>query len=149
MSSTTMATTSLRVHALLGHGRFSSIFLAQRNDDPDLLVLKCHNRVDIVADPDAVLHVIREKWAMETIARLPHPFVVQHRCSHVDGDFVFYAMENVGGGDMYSMLQLRGGHLPPADVRFYAGELALALGHVHSFDVMHRDVKVRSLPAPM
>ena len=58
-------------------------------------------------------------------------------------------MENVGGGDMYSMLLQRGGYLPLADVRFYAGELALALGHVHSFDVMHRDVKVRSLPAPM
>ena len=142
-----MAHSTLRLHGLLCSGEFSSLFLAQRNDDHEITVAKCFNRACVRRNPEMLRRILREKWVMETLCRLPHPFIVGHRYAHIDHDTVFLGMENVGGGDIFSLLQKRG-PFSPEQVRCYAGELCLALGHVHSFDIMYRDLKVNALPPP-
>ena len=132
----------LRLHGLISSGEFSTLFLAQRNTDTEIVVVKCFDRSFIRRSPEAVMRVVREKWAMETLARLPHPCIVANRFAHIDDGFVFLGMENVGGGDVCTELQ-RTGPFPPERVRVYAAEICMALGHMHSFDIMFRDLKVR------
>ena len=135
------ATTTLRLHGLLQNGEFSSILLAQRDNDAEITVLKCFNRVHVQRNPEALRRVLRERWSFDMLSRLPHPFHVGMRFAHVDGDAVFLGMEHVGGGDLFSLLQ-QYGPLSPDHSRVYAAEVALALGHVHAFDMMYRDLKV-------
>ena len=139
-------TQSLRLHGLVRNGEYSSIFLAQRNKEAGVVVVKSFNRAFVRQRPEVLRRVLREKWALETLGRLPHPFIVAKCFSHIDNRSVFLGMENVGGGDMFTVLQSRGA-FRPRQALSYMGEICLALGHVHSFDIMYRDLKVRA-PCP-
>lgn len=131
-------TTVLLAHSLMGDGEFSSLFVAQRASE--VIVLKCYSRATAAEHPEARDRALRERWCMESLARLPHPFVVAFEGSYVHVDTLIIAMTHLGGGDLFTVLQQHGS-LPPARVRFYMAEVVLALGHLHSFDIMHRDVK--------
>jgi serine/threonine protein kinase len=99
-------------------------------------------------DTDAGTRILHERALLELVnCRGGHPFVVGFRFAIVDSTFAYLAMDNVGGGDMYSLLQ-RHGPFPPRAARVYVAEVVLALAHLHSFDVVHRDVKVPCDAAP-
>ena len=131
---------TIRLHGLLCSGEFSSLFLAQHNTENEIVVAKCFKRSLMRQNPDSLRRMLREKWALETVSRLPHPFIVGARFAHIDDETAFLGMENVGGGDIFSLVQQRG-PFQPEQVLCYAGEICLALGHVHSFDIMYRDLK--------
>ena len=75
------------------------------------------------------------------MALLPHPFIIRHLYSAQNGTFLFLGMENVGGGDVFTLLQQRGPLAPELASNLRGRGLPLALGHVHSFDVVFRDLK--------
>ena len=133
--------TTIRLQRLVSSGDLSSVFVARRNNDDDAVVVKCYNRDIVRTSQERLQRVLRERHALEMAALLPHPFVVGFRFAHVDPTFVYLGMENVGGGDLFSLMHTRG-PFAPAQVRLYAAELCLALGHLHSIDMVHRDVKV-------
>jgi len=82
-----------------------------------------------------------KKSTLELVSRLPHAFVVGFRFAHLVAiSDIALGMEYVGGGDLSELL-FRQGPLNPTQALFYMFEILLALGHMHSFDVMHRDVK--------
>jgi serine/threonine protein kinase len=58
-------------------------------------------------------------------------------------------MECVQGGELYSRIHAnqghRGGALDPNAVAFYAANVVVALRHLHSKDIVYRDLKVRCL----
>jgi len=58
----------------------------------------------------------------------------------MDNVLSYLCMDNVGGGDLYSLIQRHGPFAPEA-TKAYVAEIVLALAHLHSFDVVHRDVK--------
>ena len=67
------------------------------------------------------------------------PFVVQLVFAAATPSCVFLGMEFCSGGDLYTLMSHE--ELRPADVLFYACEIGEALGHVHSRDVLHCDIK--------
>ena len=132
---------TLFLHGLISSGDFSSVFLAGKADDSSVpVVIKCFTRSLVTQNADSLTRVWREQHSLASLAVKPHPFVVRHLFSHVDDTFLFLGMENVGGGDMFTLLQ-RMGPLPPEFAKVYTAEMVLALGHVHSFDIIYRDLK--------
>jgi len=73
-----------------------------------------------------------------------HPFVVQYHFADVDRDCFYIGMENVSGPDLFTHLMTHGPLDEPA-AQLVAGELALALGHLHSLDIVHADVKSENI----
>ena len=49
-------------------------------------------------------------------------------------------MDYVGGGDLFALIQWKE-QLPEAWVRTYSAQIVLALEHIHSFNVIFRDLK--------
>jgi len=92
---------------------------------------------------------------LELVNSRAHPFVVGFRFALMDASFAYIGMHHVGGGDLFSVLQQHG-PFPPDGAKIYVAEVVLALAHLHSFDVVHQDVKVsvtrrstkRALPSP-
>ena len=83
---------------------------ATRNGDGEIVVVKAFDRsfIEQVQNRNSLVRVLREKHVMQTVARLPHPFLVSIRFSCIDPDCACIGMENVGGGDLYALLQRRG-----------------------------------------
>jgi serine/threonine protein kinase len=133
---------SLSLLGLVANGEFNSIFVAQQASQPGVVVVKVLNHA-AHGNEDAAQRLLNERALLETVSSRPHPFVVGFRFAMVDATFAYLGMENVGGGDLFSLLQ-RHGPFPPEAAKMYVAEVALALAHLHSFDIVHRDVKVRS-----
>ena len=135
-----MQADTIELYGLVSAGEFSSVFHAQRNHAGPLHVVKCFRKATASGTASSYQRVWRERSNSAGLALLPHPFIIRHLYSAQNGTFLFLGMENVGGGDVFTLLQQRG-PLAPELARVYAAEVSLALGHVHSFDVVFRDLK--------
>jgi serine/threonine protein kinase len=74
---------------------------------------------------------------------VPHTNLVGYEGSLLTDEAAVLCIENVGGGDLFTLLERRG-PFAPEQARIYIGEICLALGHLHSLDIIHRDVTVRT-----
>jgi len=144
-----MATGPMQIQLLhteaLSAGHFSSVFIGRVVGGPgEAVAIKTYERAPFV-DPDRGSRLsrqtLREARALGMLTELPSPFVVKGLFAAHDDARLLVGMELVGGGvDLFSLIHEVG----PIGVdwaRFYAAELTLALGHVHSFDIVYRDLK--------
>ncbi|CAK0836752.1 unnamed protein product [Prorocentrum cordatum] len=83
-----------------------------------------------------VARVMQEK---QLLGLVNHPFVVKLAGTFQDDARLFLLMELAGGGDLYSALG--SGKFDDACANFFAAEITLALGHIHSLDIAFRDLK--------
>jgi serine/threonine protein kinase len=100
--------------------------------------LKQTRKVDVVKKK-GMKFVLRER---RSLSSLDHPFIVKLCGSFMDRANLFLVMEYVPGGDLgWVCSRSDDKRLPEDDARFYASELLIALRHLHSVGMMHRDVK--------
>lgn len=77
---------------------------------------------------------------LEAMKRLDHPAVVNLHFSFHDRRRCFFVMDLMTGGDLRYYLRKR--YLfEEGDVAFYVACISSALEHIHSRNVIHRDVK--------
>jgi len=69
-----------------------------------------------------------------------HPFIVKHLCSFQDKAHLCIVMEYLNGGELFRLIR-KSHRLSPVVARFFSGEVVLALGHLHSMDIVYRDLK--------
>jgi serine/threonine protein kinase len=84
------------------------------------------------------------KSEVRLLSRLSHPFIVNLLGHCQDARRVYLLFEYVPGGELFSLLR-RSSHFSPAQASFYAAEIVLALGYVHSLGVAYRDLKPENL----
>jgi serine/threonine protein kinase len=76
----------------------------------------------------------------ETASRLRHPNAVQVEMVEQSGQYVYYAMEYVGGQTLDSVLKL-GGPFEEKRALTYMKKIADVLGAAHRMNILHRDIK--------
>ena len=126
----------IRMLSLVSSNELGSIFVADRGGDIELTTVKVFSLPEVRSKRQTAKKVMREKQTLELVSQLPHPFIVSFAYAHVDDERLFLGMELVGGGDLFSAMG-RVGNLSHDHASFIAGEVALALEHMHSFDVVH------------
>lgn len=57
---------------------------------------------------------------------------------------LYFVMPFVKGGELYKILKQHK-RLPEDVVRFYAAQIALAVGYLHGKGIMHRDLKLENI----
>jgi len=75
-------------------------------------------------------------------SQLHHTHIVKYLGSAVDGSNMYIFTKWVSGGSLQALVQSFGALVPQVAVRYIAQAL-LALSHIHSLGLVHRDVKVR------
>jgi len=133
----------IQLHAVISAGDFTSVFIGQVTGHHELVAVKAYQSAALT-DGDRgnrlSQQVLREQCAMDMMLGAPHPFVTRKCFAVHDAARLFVGMELVGGGDLMALMQTMG-PIGTAWARFYAAEITLALGHVHSFDLFYRDLK--------
>jgi tRNA A-37 threonylcarbamoyl transferase component Bud32/tetratricopeptide (TPR) repeat protein len=123
----------------LGRGGMATVYLAQD--------VKHRRRVAIkVLQPELAAALGRDRFLREiaTAARLNHPHILPlHDSGEADG-FVYYVMPYVEGESLRDRLR-RESQLAIEDAVRIASEVASALSHAHSNDVVHRDIKPENI----
>jgi len=124
----------------LSRGSFGKVFLVKKEATRDYYALKVLQKKDL-SRKNQLDHVLNER---KLLAMINSPFVVKLFYSFQTMDSLYMVMEYANGGDV-NMLLTSVGVLTEAWARFYTAELVLALEHIHSLGIVHRDIKPDNL----
>jgi serine/threonine-protein kinase len=123
----------------LGSGGMAIVYLAED--------LKHHRKVAVkVLRPElsAALGPERFLREIEIEARLTHPHILPLYDSGEAGGFLYYVMPYIEGESLRDRLD-REKQLPVEDALEITRDIAAALSHAHSHDVIHRDIKPENI----
>lgn len=121
---------------VLGKGSFGKVFLVRLLLTGQVYAMKVLKKSEVVRRRQ-VEHTKAERRIMGGI---DHPFIVSLRFAFQTGDKLFMVTDYCKGGELFFHLK-KFRTFPEPMVRFFAAELVSALAHLHSLDVVYRDLK--------
>jgi len=78
------------------------------------------------------------------LLQVKHPFIISMDYVFAKKMRIYFIMKYVSGGDLLMLLKEKK-KLPESQVIFYAGQIALALGYLHSCKIYYRDLKPENI----
>ena len=137
------------IHGLVGEGEFGKVMMATKKDTGQLYAMKVLRKEHLLLrGKTSVAQAITEKQVLQEMSARPHPFIVSLCYAFQDLEHLFLVMDFVGGGDLFTLLEQKQ-RFPEAWVEVYAGEMVLALEHVHAANVIFRDLKPENVMVAM
>ncbi|KAL6727105.1 hypothetical protein Aduo_009011 [Ancylostoma duodenale] len=134
-------TLDLRYVATVGTGTFGRVDLAWSEPTKQHYAVKKFNVHDVVQDGHTE-YVNRERKILRS---LENPFIVKLICTHMDKFNLFLVTEFVEGGELRDYLSDMSEEDLYDAVRFYSMEIIVALQHIHSKNIVLRDLKPENL----
>lgn len=125
---------------MLGKGAFGTVILVEKKDNKHLYALKSINKEDIIKKKQ-LEHTKTEKMILEHIN---YPFLVNLAYAFQTASNLHFAMQFMRGGELFQHLSVAR-KFDEQRALFYAAEISLALGHLHSKDIIYRDIKLENV----
>ncbi|XP_028436001.1 serine/threonine-protein kinase Sgk2b isoform X2 [Perca flavescens] len=126
---------------VIGKGSFGKVLLARHRKNKGYYAVKVLQKQMIVKRKEQ-RHVMVERSIL--LKGLQHPFLVGLHFSFQTRKMLYFVLDYVNGGELFYHLQ-REGSFPEPRAAFYAAEMALALGYLHSLDIVYRDLKPENI----
>lgn len=121
---------------MLGKGSFGQVFLVKKLDDGCYYALKVLNKRQITQN-NLLKYAMTEK---NVLSYIRHPFIVSLRYAFQTPQKLCLVLDYCPGGDLGSILS-REKKFSEELTRLYAAEILLALEHLHSLNIIYRDLK--------
>jgi serine/threonine protein kinase len=126
----------------LGTGTFGKVTLCRYLGTGQLCAVKRVLKAHVLRFKQEV-RLLNERACLRAF---DSPFVVRYYASFSDADHLFFCLEYLPGGELFTRIHTAkrgdGKHgLKPSHARFYAAEVILALEYLHSWHVLYRDLK--------
>ncbi|KAG7475986.1 serine serine/threonine-protein kinase Sgk1-like [Solea senegalensis] len=126
---------------MIGRGSFGKVLLAKHREQGGYYAVKVLQKQTIVKRQEQ-RHVMAERSVL--LKGLQHPFLVGLHFSFQTPSILYFVLDYVNGGELFYHLQ-REGSFPESRAAFYAAEMAMALGYLHSLDIVYRDLKPENI----
>jgi len=125
---------------VLGRGSFGKVMQVRKKSDGKVYAMKILKKRAIIAR-NQVEHTKAERKILQA---LQHPFLMTLRYAFQSKEKLYFVLDYFQGGELF--FHLKNNRRFPEDVaRLYVGEIALALGHLHSLSVIYRDLKPENI----
>lgn len=125
---------------LLGCGAFAKVYHARNRETGQSVAIKCVSKPKIVKSGLSG-NITRE---ISIMRRLRHPNIVRLFEVLASREKIYFVMEFVKGGELFSRLASKG-RFPEDQARRYFQQLVSAVGYCHARGVYHRDLKPENL----
>jgi cGMP-dependent protein kinase len=121
---------------IVGEGSFGSVRLVTHKTTKAMYALKCIRKSHVI-ETGQQKNVQMER---KILLQLFHPCIVQFVRTYKDEETIYFLMEFLGGGDLFTAIR-EIGMLTKSQAQFYAGSVILAIEYVHKCRLMYRDLK--------
>lgn len=125
-----------KIEKMIGKGTFGKVYLVRNVDTGNEYAMKCI-RKDIIIENEQMENIQLEKDILYTI---DHPFLVNMEFVFQNEVRIYFLMKFVKGGELFRhLVQVK--RFKEDQAKFFAAQVALALGHLHSKKILYRDLK--------
>ncbi|KAL5109531.1 hypothetical protein TcWFU_009964 [Taenia crassiceps] len=131
-----------RLVAVLGHGSFGKVLLAEYKQTNGYFALKTFRKVDVLRE-NCVDCMKVEKRVLQLVTEARHPCFVHMIACFQPQDYAVIVLDYLPGGDL--MQHIQSGPFDEARTVFYAACVVLALEYLHLNNIMYRDLKLENL----
>ena len=131
---------SFKIITVLGKGTFGKVYLTELIDDKSLYAIKAI-RKDVLIETEQVESTKQER---DILLECDHPFLCGMDYVFQNDLRLYFVMPFIRGGELYKHF-LKCKRFPESQVKFYAIQIVLALGYLHSKDICHRDMKLENI----
>lgn len=121
---------------VIGKGSFGKVMLVQDKKTKMLYAMKML-RKDHIVKRNQVEHTKAERVVLE---KAQHPFIVNLVYAFQTPKKLHFILEFAEGGELFFHLS-RAGRFSEGRSRFYSSEILLAIGYLHSLNIIYRDLK--------
>jgi len=132
--------TDFEVLTTLGTGTFGRVRLVKQLVSSQFFALKILKKSEIIR----LKQVAHIKSEITLLKMIQHPFVVNLIGHFQDERKLYMVLEYIHGGELFSHLR-REGRFSDDHARYYAAEIVLAFGYMHSMSIVYRDLKPENL----
>uniref|UniRef100_A0A671MT56 Serum/glucocorticoid regulated kinase 1 n=1 Tax=Sinocyclocheilus anshuiensis TaxID=1608454 RepID=A0A671MT56_9TELE len=126
---------------VIGKGSFGKVLLARHRSDEKFYAVKVLQKKAILKKKEEK-HIMSERNVL--LKNVKHPFLVGLHYSFQTADKLYFVLDYINGGELFYHLQRERCFLEPR-ARFYAAEIASALGYLHSLNIVYRDLKPENI----
>lgn len=125
----------------VGRGAYGTVYLCRRLIDKKLVIIKQIPVEQMTKDErQAALNEVK------VLSMLDHPNIIRYYENFLEDKALMIVMEYAEGGTVFEYLQQRNGRLLEEEeiLKFFA-QMLLSLQHVHSKQILHRDLKTQNI----
>ncbi|XP_073165923.1 serine/threonine-protein kinase Sgk2 isoform X4 [Lepidochelys kempii] len=126
---------------VIGKGSFGKVLLAKRKSDGMSYAVKVLQKKSILKKKEQT-HIMAERNVL--LKNVKHPFLVGLHYSFQTSEKLYFVLDYVNGGELFFHLQRERCFCEPR-ARFYAAEVASAVGYLHSLNIIYRDLKPENI----
>jgi protein kinase A len=131
---------SIDILQTLGTGAFGRVRLARVKSTGEYIAVKSLKKLQILKTKQ-MDHVYSEYNILRTTN---HPLLVNLKGFYQDPSYLYFGMEFVPGGDLFTYLR-RIGRFNSNQSMLYASQIILMFEYLHSMDIVYRDLKPENL----
>uniref|UniRef100_A0AAU7B9I7 3-phosphoinositide-dependent protein kinase 1 n=1 Tax=Pyrrhocoris apterus TaxID=37000 RepID=A0AAU7B9I7_PYRAP len=128
---------------VIGEGSFSTVYLTKDIHTSKEYAIKVCDKRHIIREKKTE-YVKRERDVLNTITSAGVPFFVKLYCTFQDTDSLYFVLSYAKNGELLQYIK-QVGAFDIESTRFYAGEILLALEHLHRLHIIHRDLKPENI----
>ncbi len=128
------------IKRIIGQGSFGKVFMIESKDTGKIFAMKSI-RKDIVIDNEQLENLKLEKNILLSVS---HPFLINMEYVIKSEFRVYFIMDFIQGGELFKHLQdIK--RFPEERAKFYAAQVAMALGYLHDSKILYRDLKPENI----
>ncbi|XP_018363747.1 PREDICTED: cGMP-dependent protein kinase 1-like isoform X2 [Trachymyrmex cornetzi] len=131
----------LETRGTLGVGGFGRVELVTLRSNPNKSFALKKLKKKVMVEQQQQEHVLNEKHIMQAC---DSPFICKLYQTYKDSKYVYFLMEVCLGGDVWTTLQRRR-LFDDVTTQFMVGCVVEALDHLHSLNIVYRDLKPENL----
>lgn len=124
----------------VGKGSFGKVIQVKHKKDGRVYAMKVLKK-DHIIKRKQFDHTMTERRILQEV---DHPFIVSLRFAFQTTSKLYMVFDFFNGGELFHYLSTTG-RFSEARARLYAAEITLAIGHVHSLNIIYRDLKPENL----
>jgi CRP-like cAMP-binding protein len=132
----------------LGKGSFGNVFLVKNRVTDTVIALKCLDKAAIVESGQSA-YVRREVGALQNFN---HPFIGEYFGVLTSARKIFFMLEYIPGGELWSYIYKEGVHgsgafggIDPLQAAYYGAIIFMAVEHIHLQGYAYRDLKPENM----
>jgi len=121
---------------VVGRGSFGKVMKVKKKGDKKIYAMKILGK-EMLMKQNMISYTKSEKQILQQI---DHPFIVHLRYAFQTDTKLYLVLDFLSGGELFFHLS-KEVKFDVDRARFYTAELVLAIGHLHSKDIIYRDLK--------